>query len=95
MNTAERMSRGRPHERSVKSNLCGLRLDGELVFVGDLLDDELPKLANTPSVQIQTADGRLVTITGLSREECRAVAPGLFKDVRVNIGMPNKSRTST
>ncbi len=95
MNAAELKHCGMPLDTEDRARAAAVRLDGELVFVGDLLDDELPKLANTPSVQIQTADGRLVTITGLSREECRAVAPGLFKDVRVNIGMPIKSRTST
>jgi hypothetical protein len=59
-----------------------------LVFVGDLAAESLPDLVNSPSVQVQTADGRLVTIAGLTREECRAVAPGLFKPAHVIIGAP-------
>ena len=51
-----------------------MRLRGELVTVGDMVAQDVPALIGVPAVQLRTADGRIVTITELTRDEARAAA---------------------
>lgn len=51
-----------------------MQLTGELVTVGDMVQEDVPQLVGVPAVQLRTADGRIVTITGLTRDEARAAA---------------------
>lgn len=56
-----------------------LSITGEVVSIGDISADEAPNIVGVPHVGIKLTSGRLVTVIGVSREECRALAP-LFMD---------------
>jgi hypothetical protein len=63
-----------------------LELCGEMVTIGDLVEEDMPaQLLGTPAIQLRTADGRVITITGLSREECRTAAPLFGKQMSVSL----------
>lgn len=58
---------------------------GELVTVGDLLAEDMQPIVGVPAVQVRTADGRIVTITGLTRDEAGAAAEHFGDLVAVNL----------
>ena len=49
-----------------------LRLTGEVVSIGDMPADEVPKLEGVPHLLLRLSDGRDIVLSGLTREECRA-----------------------
>ncbi len=52
-----------------------LNIAGNLCELGDITADAVP------GFRLQCPDGRLITITGLTREETRALVPDLFRNV--------------
>lgn len=58
-----------------------LVLAGNLCEIGDVVPD-------TPGLRIERQDGRVITVTGLTREEVQAAAGGLFDDVTLTLGRP-------
>ena len=48
-----------------------LRLTGEVISIGDMPEDEVPKMAGVPHLLLQLQDGRTVVLSGLTREECK------------------------
>lgn len=51
-----------------------LNITGTLCELGDIEDD-------LPGFRLQRPDGSVVTVTGLTRDETRALVPDLFRDV--------------
>ena len=51
-----------------------IELSGEVVAVGDMQLDEAAGLARMPRVMLRTYDDRIVTVSGLTQDECRACA---------------------
>ena len=51
-----------------------LTLTGELWAIGDMQPEDAPQIVGVPMVQIQMPGGRIVTLSGLTREECRRAA---------------------
>ena len=49
-----------------------LRLTGEVVSIGDMPEDDVPKMAGVPHLLLRLADGRDVVLSGLTRDECKA-----------------------
>lgn len=58
-----------------------MNITGELCTIGEL--SESPACAGVPGIQIRLACGRVVTLTGLSRDECVAAAPVFLQPVRL------------
>ncbi len=58
-----------------------LTLTGEIFSLGDMPHDEVPQMAGVPHIGIRLADGRKVTLTGLTRDECRAMATSFMSPV--------------
>lgn len=56
-----------------------MKLEGYFCTVGELDETDAVPIVGVPAIQLQMADGRVVTLTGLTREECReASRAGLF-----------------
>lgn len=61
-----------------------LTITGELITMGDMGEDDMPK-PETPRIVIALPDGREVMVIGLTREEVIAVAPLFFERVTVTV----------
>ncbi len=55
-----------------------LKIEGELCALGDVLDD-------MPGFQLLLADGRIITVVGLTRDETRALVPALMRDMVLTV----------
>lgn len=64
-----------------------LNIAGNLCELGDITADAVP------GFRLQCADGRLVTVTGLTREETRALVPDLFCNVVLTFAGDNDGPT--
>jgi hypothetical protein len=62
-----------------------MQILGELVTVGDMASEDAPEILGIPAVQIRAAEGRIITITGLTRAEARAAAEHFGDQVSVNL----------
>lgn len=63
-------------------------LQGEIIAIGDLQTEDLPPL-NTPRVviRLEGQSGRHILISGLTQDECRALASAFMEQVTVSIGL--------
>ena len=50
-----------------------MKLSGIVCTVGDLQPEDVP-IVGEPGFQLRLHDGRVVTVCGLTREECREAA---------------------
>jgi hypothetical protein len=55
-----------------------MTLTGDLCTIGELVPDDCPALVGVPALQIRMGE-RIVTLTGLTRQEC-AEAAAFFMD---------------
>lgn len=62
-----------------------LELNGEIVSIGDSNKDDLMHVADCARILIRHDDGRMILISGLTRDECRSCVPGLLEKVSVSI----------
>lgn len=62
-----------------------LRLTGEVVSIGDMPADEVPKLEGVPHLLLRLSDGRDIVLSGLTREECRACVPAFMAPARFTV----------
>lgn len=62
-----------------------MRISGELITVGDLVEADLQPVAGVPGFQLRLQDGRIVTISGLNRDEARAAAAHFGDLVSLNL----------
>jgi len=53
--------------------------------MGNMDASELQPLLAAPRVQFATSNGRIVTLSGLTTEECRSFAPLFLSDVIISI----------
>lgn len=60
-----------------------LVIAGKVFAVGELSDADAPLTIGIPAIQLKLACGRVVTITGLSRDECAAAGPMFMSSVRL------------
>lgn len=56
-----------------------LILNGEMCTIGDMQPGEEVALVGTPRLEVRLEDGRVILLSGLTRDECRVLAP-LFMD---------------
>ena len=63
-----------------------LKLSGEGVQIGELASEELAALAGQPAFSVRLEDGRTVVLVGLTRDECRACAPGFLAAATITVG---------
>lgn len=48
-----------------------MKIQGEMVAIGDLnVKDLHAQIVGVPAIQVRLADDRIITIAGLSRDEC-------------------------
>lgn len=62
-----------------------LILNGEMCTIGDMQPGEEVALVGTPRLEVRLEDGRVILLSGLTRDECRALAT-LFMD-RVSLAV--------
>ena len=62
-----------------------LNLNGEGVQIGDIGADELTKMAGKPALSVILADGRMVVLVGMTRDECRQCLPAFLAPVRLTV----------
>lgn len=62
-----------------------MHLTGELLTVGDLAEEDMQSALGVPAVQLRIGDGRIVTISGLTRDEARAAAEHFGERVSINL----------
>lgn len=62
-----------------------MQISGELITVGDMASDDVQLIVGVPAVQIRTSDGRIVTVTGLTRDEARSAAEHFGSAVALNL----------
>jgi len=77
-----------------------MNITGELVTVGEMDEDDMPEIIGVPRIQIRTESGRIITVTGLTREEVRAAAPHFLDAVSLSLtadqgAVPEKADTQT
>lgn len=65
-----------------------LELQGEIISIGDLAEEDAPKIIGVPHVliRIEGQSGRTVLLTGLTRDECRACAEAFAEQISLAIG---------
>lgn len=51
-----------------------LRLEGEMVAIGNSQAFEVEPLIGTPSLMLKRSDGSIVMLLGMTQDECRAGA---------------------
>lgn len=62
-------------------------LSGELCSLGNLAAEDLPnQIVGQPSVQIRLESGRVITLTGLTKDECIGMAAMFGDAVLLSIG---------
>lgn len=61
-----------------------MNIRGKFVVIGELSAEDVPA-GGVPAIQIKTADGRVVTVTGLSREECRSAGSLFMEQVTLSL----------
>jgi hypothetical protein len=61
-----------------------MMLTGDLCTIGELVAADCPDLVGVPAIQINM-DGRIVTLTGLTRQECAAAAAFFMDRVTLSI----------
>lgn len=54
-----------------------LNLRGEICTVGDLRLEDLQPMVDVPGVLLRMPDGRIITLSGLTREECQACSAAI------------------
>jgi hypothetical protein len=64
-----------------------LEVIGEMFAVGDMDEQDAPTIIGVPAVQIRLADGRIVTVTGLDRDEARTAANHFGKNVAITLAL--------
>ena len=62
-----------------------LRLTGEVVSIGDMPADKVPKMAGVPHLLLRLSDGRDIVLSGLTRDECRACVPAFMSPARFSV----------
>lgn len=62
-----------------------IKISGTLQALGDLQPDDIPA-ETVPRALIVTPDGRVVIVSGLTREECRALAGNFGDAVELSVG---------
>jgi hypothetical protein len=62
-----------------------LNLNGEGVQIGDIGADELAQMAGKPALSISLADGRVVVLVGMTRDECRECMPAFLASARFTV----------
>ena len=62
-----------------------LNLSGEIVSIGDLPEQDAPRIVGVPHIMIRRSDGSAVLISGLTQDECRACASAFMDSVSVSI----------
>ena len=62
-----------------------IKLSGQVVSMENIDVSELQPLLDAPRVQFAMSNGRVVTLSGLTVEECRAFAPLFLSDVTICI----------
>jgi hypothetical protein len=67
-----------------------LKLAGKLEALGELQPEDIPSdPLNRATAVIALHDGRRVTVTGLTREECRKIAPDFGEPFTLSMeGLP-------
>lgn len=68
-----------------------MKLTGYICTVGELQPGEAPEIVGVPAVQLRLTDGRIVTITGLTRADCRVAAKLYMTDAVLSIGAAEKA----
>ena len=63
-----------------------MRIQGELCTICDMSADDLSGMIGVPVVQIRAPDGRIVTITGLTRDEVKDAASLFLANVYLIVG---------
>lgn len=62
-----------------------LNLNGEGVQIGDIGADELAQMAGKPALSVSLADGRVVVLVGMTRDECRQCLPAFLAPARFTV----------
>jgi hypothetical protein len=62
-----------------------LTLIGEGVQIGDIGADELSQMAGKPALSVSLADGRVVVLVGMTRDECRQCLPAFMAPARLTV----------
>lgn len=71
-----------------------LRLRGEMITIGDMSEDDVPPMVGVPAVQVRLAGGRVITLTGLTREECRTAVPHFLNECEVTVGATHQPQAA-
>lgn len=61
-----------------------IQIAGKLQALGQLAPEDIPS-KNAPCAVLNLADGRLVTVIGLTTAECRSLAPTWGEPVLIDI----------
>ncbi len=62
-----------------------LTLTGEFCTIGELMQEDIPPMVGVPAIQMRRPDGRAITLTGLTREECRATGPLFMSTITITV----------
>jgi hypothetical protein len=62
-----------------------LNLNGECVQIGAICSDELALMAGKPALSVSLHDGRVVTIVGMTHDECRKCLPAFLAPARLTV----------
>ena len=62
-----------------------LNLTGQIVSIGDLPAEEAPHIVGLPHIMVGLDDGRIILISGLTQDECRACVPGFMEAVSIGV----------
>jgi hypothetical protein len=62
-----------------------LNLSGEGVQIGDIGADELAQMVGKPALSVSLADGRLVVLVGMTRDECRQCLSAFLAPARFTV----------
>lgn len=62
-----------------------LHLNGEGIQIGDIGADDLLRMVGQPALSMRLADGRIVVIVGMTRDECRECLPAFLAPARLTV----------
>ena len=62
-----------------------LQLNGEGIQIGDIGPDDLVQMEGQPALSVRLADGRVVMLVGMTRDECRQCLPAFLSPARFTV----------
>lgn len=62
-----------------------LNLNGEGIQIGDIGADELAQMTGKPALSLSLADGRVLVLVGLTRDECIQCLPAFLEPARFTV----------